>query len=354
MLGLDLRSAKAAWTVFLVVLGVVVIYHIRTVILVFILSILFAYLLSPVVNVVDRFALRKRASRNYSLAAVYVALVGALVLLGFVVGAQINQEAVRFAAGFPDLVRNLEQRLAEPGPGYLEPVRAYLLDTARERLQSFTTLIGPLLQKVTGHVISFLSGAIIVVLIPILAFFFLKDGRELKAQMLLAVDPARRAVWEDIFSDVHQLLGEFIRALVLLSFATLAAYGLFFLAIGMPYGVLLASNAAVLEFIPVIGPFAAAVMIVMVAAVTGFGHLILILAFLAAYRIFQDYILLPHLMSAGVALHPLLVILGALAGGEIAGIPGMFLSVPILATLRVFYVRMRKARAAAAAHAIAP
>jgi len=84
--------------------------------------------------------------------------------------------------------------------------------------------------------------------------------------------------------------------------------------------------------------------VVLVAVFSGFGHFWSILAALVAYRMFQDYFLNPHLIGAGVALHPLLVILGALAGGEVAGVPGMFLSVPAMATLRVIYVRVRKAR----------
>jgi predicted PurR-regulated permease PerM len=204
-----------------------------------------------------------------------------------------------------------------------------------------------LLQTVIERVISILSGAIVVILVPILAFFFLKDGNELRAGILGMVGGDGGAMFEDILADVHQLLGQFIRALVLLSVATLVVYSLFFTLLGLPYGVLLASIAAMLEFIPAVGPFVAIAIILLVAVFSGFGHLLLILPLLLGYRIFQDYILSPHLMSAGVALHPLLVVFGALAGGEIAGIPGMFLSVPVLATLRVIYVRIQKARAAA-------
>jgi predicted PurR-regulated permease PerM len=56
----------------------------------------------------------------------------------------------------------------------------------------------------------------------------------------------------------------------------------------------------------------------------------------------QDYVLQPYLMSSGVALHPLLVIFGVLAGEQVGGVPGMFLSIPVLATLRVIYVRSLK------------
>jgi predicted PurR-regulated permease PerM len=113
----------------------------------------------------------------------------------------------------------------------------------------------------------------------------------------------------------------------------------------VPYGALLAGLAAALEFIPVLGPLTAAVTIVLVAALSGHASLILwVLLFLGGYRLFQDYVLQPYLMSSGVALHPLWIIFGALAGEQIAGVPGMFLSIPALATLRVVVVRIQKAR----------
>jgi predicted PurR-regulated permease PerM len=151
-------------------------------------------------------------------------------------------------------------------------------------------------------------------------------------------------MWEDILTDLHVLLGQFIRALVILSAATLLVYTVFFTIVRVPYGALLASLAALLEFIPVVGPFTAAVLIILAAALSGAGHILLIVVFLAVYRLFQDYVLNPHLMGAGIELHPLLVIFGALAGEELAGIPGMFLSVPAMAALRVAYVRIQKAR----------
>ena len=64
--------------------------------------------------------------------------------------------------------------------------------------------------------------------------------------------------------------------------------------------------------------------------------------FLAVFRIFQDYVLSPHLMSKGAKLQPVMVIFGILAGGQIAGIPGIFLSVPVLAILRIVYRQLKK------------
>jgi predicted PurR-regulated permease PerM len=341
MLGFDSRAAKAAWTVFLMALLLVIIYYTRTVLLVFILAILFAYLLAPAVDLVAKWFPRP-APRAYALAIVYTMFIGILILAGFLLGNRVAQEATNLAQGFPKLEKTLEQRLAEPGPAWLQPFKGYLLAQLRERAQSFSTVLVPVVEKAAGHLLSLLSSLLFIVLIPILSFFFLKDGKILLKTTLEMVKEERRAMWQDIASDVHILLGQFIRALVLLSIATFIFYSIFFSIMGVPYAVLLATVAGALEFIPIFGPLTAAIAIALVAAFEGYSHVFAIVAFLAAYRVFQDYILNPHLMSSGVALHPMLVIFGALAGDALAGIPGMFLSVPILATLRVVYVRIRK------------
>jgi predicted PurR-regulated permease PerM len=154
---------------------------------------------------------------------------------------------------------------------------------------------------------------------------------------------ARREMLDDLMADINLLLASYIRALLLLALAAFTSYSIFFAIMQMPYAVLLAALAGLLEFIPMIGPLAAGVTIIVVALLSGVNALI-VLVFLLAYRVFQDYILSPHLMSQGVELHPLAVLFGVFAGAEIAGIPGTFLSVPALALIRVIYLRIRKAR----------
>jgi predicted PurR-regulated permease PerM len=110
----------------------------------------------------------------------------------------------------------------------------------------------------------------------------------------------------------------------------------------VPYAILLAGIAAVLELIPVVGPLTAGLLTLLVAGASGYSHLVWILAILIVYRLFQDYVLSPFLMSSGVAIHPLLVLFGVLAGEQVAGIPGMFFSVPVIAGLRIIVIRMRR------------
>ena len=82
-----------------------------------------------------------------------------------------------------------------------------------------------------------------------------------------------------------------------------------------------------------------------ILGMSAFNHypsVLWVVSFLTCYRLFQDYVLAPHLMKRGVNLHPLLVLFGVFAGGEIGGVPGIFLSVPVLALLRLVYFEVRR------------
>jgi predicted PurR-regulated permease PerM len=122
---------------------------------------------------------------------------------------------------------------------------------------------------------------------------------------------------------------------------TFGVYSLFLKLVGVEYELLLAGVAALFEFIPVIGPVIGLVVIVIVALVPGSGAALWVVIFWGIYRLFQDYILNPYLMKAGLELHPLLVLFGVLAGDQIGGIAGMFFSVPVIAMLKVIYSNLK-------------
>ena len=142
------------------------------------------------------------------------------------------------------------------------------------------------------------------------------------------------------------LLASYMRAILMLSLATFTSYSIFFSIIGVPYAILLAALAGTLEMIPTIGSFTAGLVIVIVSAISG-GPVWGAVIFLLLYRLFQDYVLSPVLMRAGMELHPLMVLFGVFAGAEVAGVAGAFLSVPLLALVRVMYRHIRKLRAVA-------
>ena len=97
-----------------------------------------------------------------------------------------------------------------------------------------------------------------------------------------------------------------------------------------------------LEFIPVVGPLSGMITVTLVAAFSGYPHILWLVIFLLAYRVFQDYVLQPYLMSQGIELHPLLVLAGILAGEQLAGVAGVFLAIPAVAAFRIVYLKLEK------------
>ncbi len=204
----------------------------------------------------------------------------------------------------------------------------------------------PFLQEAGSRVLTGLNATLPIILIPILAFFFLKDARAIRSSLVCLVDKAQnRAMLDRILDDIHEVLRNYIRALALLSISSFCAWAIFLSVLRYPYELLLAGVSALMEFIPVIGPAAALAILLAVCLVTGSGGLLWIVIFWAGFRVFQDYVLNPYLMSSGIEIHPLLVLFGVLAGDALAGVPGMFFSVPVLAILRLVFVRMRTASA---------
>ncbi len=345
MLGLDAKAARSAWTVFLVGLSIYAIYLARGPIVVFVLALFFAYLLAPVVDFFTNKVSRTK-SRIVSLAVIYVFLVGMLTLLLFVMGSKIAEQASSLASKLPEYMQKQDPLSALPIPGWLEPLRDKITVAARDQLKNLDEDALPLLSSMLTKVLSQAGNVLTAVLIPILAFFFLKDGREIRDAIVgMAAQEPMRAFMNTIFDGLHQLLGNYIRALIGLACSTLVIYTIYFEIAWVPYAVLLGGLSAILEFIPVVGPLIASATILIVAGASGYPHLVGILIFLVIFRVFQDYVLSPYLMGHGVELHPLLVLFGVLAGEKIAGIPGMFFSVPVIAGLRIVYLEIQKARA---------
>jgi predicted PurR-regulated permease PerM len=344
MLGLDRHTARVTWTVFLIVLVILVAYMARHTIIVFLVALFFAYMLSPAVESLDRM-IPSRISRNWSLVIVYLTFISALIGIGFVVGSTVVEQASSLAVRFPELIKSKDPLQGFPLPGWLDPLHLRIVEAIRSQLDSLDKSAIPILKTAAEEVFKHAGTALEIVLVPILSFFFLKDGARIREALVdRTTDGRSTLLLDEILDDVHLLLGHYMRALVILACATFVSYMVFLQGTGGQYAVLLGGIAGLFEFIPVVGPLAAVLVIIVVELLSGYNHVVALIVFILCYRMFQDYVLSPYLMGAGVELHPLLVLFGVFAGEQIAGVSGMFFSVPVIAILRVVYVRSMRAR----------
>ncbi|HLH05432.1 MAG TPA: AI-2E family transporter [Bryobacteraceae bacterium] len=339
MFGLDYKALRVVWTVFLFVLVLSLVYTIRETLLLFAAAIFFAYMLSPLVGLVGRYFTQQR--RALALAIVYVLLIGALVGLGFALIPQLVAQAANLVTSLPALLS--KGRLANmPLPEWLDPLRAQIVAAASQEAANLGASVMPFLHEAGTRLLSGVSLLLPTVLLPILAFFFLKDGETIVRSLVGTLEEKQdRNILRRILMEMHTALKNYIRALVILALITFASYSIFLRVVGVGYELLLAGILAVLEFIPAVGPAVGLVLLLIVSFGTGSGAWLAILIFFGIYRVFQDYVVNPYLMRAGLELHPLLVLFGVFAGERIGGVAGMFFSVPVIALLKVLYTNLK-------------
>jgi predicted PurR-regulated permease PerM len=337
---LDPRTLRVVWTV-LVVIGVLaLLYLLRTVLLVLVFGVVFAYLIFPLVKLAER-ALPRSGRRSIAIGVVYLVLVAALSTVVALVGPPLGRELAALGQKFPDISAQIKsgQVISSIFPRW--GGAAVLDDQVRAHLPQALEYA----QHALAGALGWLSGAWVVIMVPVFAFFFLQDAERITRAVTGAIDEqgGPRRLSEAIARDLHTMLGEYVRALVLLCALTFVVWTTLFLIAGVPYALVLAAIGGTLEFLPVVGPAIAGITVVSVALFSGFAHPWLLALFIVLWRLIQDYVSSPLIMGRGVELHPGLVIFGVLAGGELAGVAGMFLSVPVIAGLRVIWRHLRAA-----------
>src|SRR5215469_1176986 len=136
MLGIDNRAARYTWTVAVVTVLLLLVYLIRSTLFVFILALLFAYLLSPLVNVLYR-ALPAHWTRTPALALAYIIFVGLVILIGAEIGSRVVDEANTLAKKLPDMLAGL-QKPSPTAPAAVNSLKAQIVERIRVQIEERT------------------------------------------------------------------------------------------------------------------------------------------------------------------------------------------------------------------------
>jgi predicted PurR-regulated permease PerM len=327
-----------------------VVGKITPIILLVILAIFLAYLLDPLVDLVQKpFDLRgfqKWMPRPLAIVIVYLAIFGAIGLGLSILLPKLSDQASQFAQQVPSYKVAVQERANKIRDRY----ETSLPPAVRERINKN---IAEGIEKIGSHapeIVIIVSLKLVeylpwLILVPVLAFFLLKDASSFHD---FAVHAFPSGVWrvraEEFFQDVNRTLAAYIRAQLIACFLIGGICFIGFYFLGLNYAILLAVIAGVLEFIPLVGPLVVAIIAVSLASYdsgyTGFKVLI----FLVVLRVIHDYVTYPRIIREGIHLHPIAIILAILGGTELAGIAGVFLAIPVVALVTVAYRHWVKSR----------
>ena len=342
----DVSQTRVVLQILLIVAGIALglwaLHRLSSVVLVLILAALFAYVIAPLVELARRpirlAGRRRRLSRGAAIALVYVFMAGsvsgAAALLLPSATEQVNEVIVR-APAYAQSIVAWEHGWSR----YYERLRIPV-ELRQSIDQSVLAAGAGAVESVQGSALalmSLLSYVPWLVLIPILAFFLLKDAASLRRTIVTALPHHGQLRGHRLFEELNATLAAYIRAQLLACLLVGSLCGVGFAVIGIPYPVLLGVLAGVLEFIPLVGPLVLATVAVVVGALHAPMLALWAVGFLGVLRLLEDYVIYPRLIRRGIHLHPLAVILAVLAGAELNGVAGMFLSVPTVALATVVY-----------------
>jgi predicted PurR-regulated permease PerM len=347
-------AVEASWPQTRVILRVIVIVLVVAItlwiivkltglILLLILSVFFAYLVSPLVDFLRRpIKISGRARtmpRILAISLAYVILIGAIFIAIYLLVPRLASQFPEFAQQARGYWRDFgisTQRLND----YLRirlppPVMDALNSEVPRAVESVRDTFGLVIQ----HMIGWIAYIPWLVLIPILSFFFLKDAEEFRRSALQML-PRGRWRWrgDEFFQDISSTLAAYVRAQLTACLFIGIVCSIGFALLGMPSPLVLGFIAGVFEFVPLVGPVLIAVLAAFVATLhAGPFSALMVLLFLGVLRVVQDYVVYPKLIGQGIHLHPLAVIIAILSGAELAGVAGIFLAIPVVAILTVSY-----------------
>jgi predicted PurR-regulated permease PerM len=341
----DSRTSRILFTALIFAVGLGFLYAARRTLILFLFAIFFAYLINPAVGRLEKLV----HSRVWAIGIIYLLLLVALAVFGFLVGPRIARQSARLTGSLPGL---MDKASTGQLSGQIDQLAERIgsergwSDATQKRIQGFLLSrredLAGLAQHIGIRAAEAAQQVWVLFLVPILAIFFLRDGGSFHEVLLALVQSrSQREFLQDVLQDLNQMLAQFIRAQLTLAALSLLAYTSILGAMRVPFALMLGTAGGAMEFVPLAGPLIAATAMISVAVLAGYPHWTFLLLFLFLWRMVLDYIISPRIMGASVELHPLAALFGILAGGEIAGVLGVYLSIPVMASLRIVWRRWR-------------
>jgi predicted PurR-regulated permease PerM len=323
-----IRTLVFAALITLGVVGLVFLLHaVLDIVLVFLLAIVVAEGIRPLVKRLEAWRFPKPAA----ILAVYIVLLGTLALLVVLLVQPLVSQAQQLANDFPryqqqlqSFVDDLQARLHLSGNFSAQIGSA--LGTAKDVLLAIGTTIATVLVN--------------FVIILVLAFLWLTTSDRLKRFVVDLVPPARQELGADVIADMGTRIGGYMRGVVINMLVIGVLAGAAVAALRLPSPVLLGIFAGVMEAIPIFGPFLGAAPAVLLGFTVSPLYPLLVAGVFLVIQQVESNTLVPVVMNRVVALPPLTVVLALLVGGALQGIAGALLAVPMAAALQVLILRV--------------
>ncbi len=260
-----------------------------------------------------------------------------------------------FSHDWPKNQKRLESYASAVNTWYRQHVSPNLREKIQQQLNknrdnfSLSAYAGKMGTVLAQHLADLVRNIVDIVMLPVLAFFFVLDSRRIKHEFAAILPKSHRHETLRMLGEFNRIMHSFVvgQAVLCLIAGVVVGFGLWLL--GVKYSVTLGVLAGVTRAVPIIGPVIGAIPIILLVLISrGFGVALAVLIFFTLLQFAESKFIMPLLIGDRLNLHPVIIIIVLLIGGEFAGLLGMFFAAPVAAMIRVmiqkYWVHGRMAR----------
>ncbi|WP_280956780.1 AI-2E family transporter [Acetohalobium arabaticum] len=307
-------------------------YLVRIVLLPFVLAIFIVYLVNPFVKLL----INRGVSRNLALVLIFIIVVGGLFLVGFFAAPPLIEELNALANRIPQYSIEIQKIIDSVTQKYqrfkLPSTFQLVVDNAIERIQN---IILQFVERTTEVIIGILSRFFSLIMAPILAFYMLKDIETIKKNFWTLIPKESRKDIKQLLKKIDKVLIDYLKGQLLVSVVVglLSMLGLYLLDIN--FYLIIGIFAGIMNLIPYLGVVFGILPAVFVASFKSFQSILEVIVMFAFVQQLEGSLISPKIVGDKVGLHPILIIFSLLVGGELLGIIGMLLAVPVAGIIKV-------------------
>ena len=324
-----------------IAIGIVILFYVLSKLKWLFIYFSFALMLAYFFDPLYKFLLNKKAPKVLAIIIVFGIIIALLILtIFFLIPSLINQlnilykEIPHFIENYQNLILSIKPQLSK----FIDPADVEIL--LKENLSELQKSVLGFSQTIIIYLSNIVSSITFgIVIVPLILFYLMRDMFKFKENLYIFVSKKNKKEFKEVLEEIDYIISGFIRGRIIVCFivGTLIGIGLYFL--DLKFALIIGIVSGVFNFVPYLGPIVGVVLTLIFALGSPWWTLVMIVVLFVLVNQLEAIYLNPNILGKGLGLHPLTVILSMLICGQLLGILGVLVAVPLAAILKVLFFR---------------